>query len=168
MTIENTFNMIKDWSLIQIYDHVRNHLLTQGEKSTNGTTCAYRGQGGLKCAAGCCIADEDYSPEIEGNSVWRTELGFENVLGKHKLDLLTKLQEIHDYESVSTWGSSLDKLRKSVIMSNQTGFLNDLLDDLTPKQLTELLNWMAVRSMPCNRASIKSWRRLYAYNRSIE
>ena len=65
----------------EIYDKVMTHLFTQGAKSrvplkwigerTETNVCAYRGEGGLKCAAGVLIDDEHYSPSLEGVGVPR-------------------------------------------------------------------------------------------------
>lgn len=59
----------------QIFDKVREHLLTQNARSNARsiegvpagiTICMYRGPNGLKCAAGALIADEHYHPGLEG------------------------------------------------------------------------------------------------------
>lgn len=54
----------------QIFDTVKNHLLTQGDRAEDEIDgeigCAYRGDAGAKCAVGCLIPDDKYTPEIEG------------------------------------------------------------------------------------------------------
>ena len=59
-------------TLQEIYDKVVNHLRTQNAKSLSfvcdtdeHASCAYRGDGGLKCAAGCLITDELYDNNME-------------------------------------------------------------------------------------------------------
>lgn len=37
--------------------------------------------------------------------------------------------------------------------------LNDLLDDLDPRQLRDLLDWLWVQGYTVTRGSIKQWRR---------
>ncbi|MDO5609506.1 MAG: hypothetical protein Q4G62_01760, partial [Pseudomonadota bacterium] len=49
-------------------DQIVQHLLTQNERSildfADPGLCAYRGMRGLKCAAGCLIADDEYDVGI--------------------------------------------------------------------------------------------------------
>ena len=57
----------------QVYDHVHNHLMTQGQRSLGPEVqgfkgCVYRTPSGLKCAAGSCIAYHEYGPEFEGKT----------------------------------------------------------------------------------------------------
>ena len=97
----------------QVFDQVSNHLLTQMERSTNpfSSLCAYR-SGTLKCAAGCLIADNEYSIRMEGNS-WvglRRELG---VTMSHE-SLIVYLQRIHDSCYPSRWAIELRKLASSL------------------------------------------------------
>jgi hypothetical protein len=63
--------------------------------------CAYRGEGGTMCAVGVLIADDEYNPSFEGNTV-------EHILGKTlptnsfsnriepNLEMLIDLQQFHD------------------------------------------------------------------------
>ena len=52
----------------EVFDQIVTHLLTQNKQSKYykdlRTFCAYR-SGDLKCAAGCLIDDDEYSPEME-------------------------------------------------------------------------------------------------------
>ena len=43
----------------EVFDFVAIHLLTQNEKSGDDQVCYYRSPTGLKCAAGCLIADDE-------------------------------------------------------------------------------------------------------------
>lgn len=82
-----------------VFDQVAIHLLTQNQPSIAPvagfpTDCAYRGNNGLKCAAGCLIADDEYDIEIEGKD-WL----YLNIQGKVPTEhwqLITGLQGIHD------------------------------------------------------------------------
>lgn len=53
-----------------IFERVKAHLLQQKVAARvddrRTSSCAYRGKGGLKCAIGCLIPDEAYTPVIEG------------------------------------------------------------------------------------------------------
>lgn len=83
----------------QIFDTVLTKLREQGRASMQGTGCAYRGEGGLKCAVGHLMPDNAYDPAYEGldagtlpqeayaaMNVSYTDIGF-----------LCQLQEAHDY-----------------------------------------------------------------------
>lgn len=59
MDKQEAFNKI--WNGLQSQDWQRSF--------RDDETCAYRGFGGLKCAIGHLISDEDYSPEMESVSV---------------------------------------------------------------------------------------------------
>lgn len=61
----------------EVFDTVCAHLAQQGRRSVDHKDdgdgyyfarprCAYRGLGGLKCAIGCLIPDEEYDPRMEG------------------------------------------------------------------------------------------------------
>ena len=94
----------------EIFDTVANHLLTQKEQSMdeNGK-CLYRGPNGLKCAIGCLIPDEDYSPTMEGIRISALIDKFRD-LPHYFYDyvvFLEKLQEIHDYVKVKQWKDDL-------------------------------------------------------------
>ncbi|MCB1887608.1 MAG: hypothetical protein KDH20_08370 [Rhodocyclaceae bacterium] len=54
-----------------IFNCVWTHLNAQGKAAVSTTTgdCAYRGEGGTACAAGCLIDDALYDPSIEGTSL---------------------------------------------------------------------------------------------------
>lgn len=105
----------------QIFDTVAKHLLEQGEKSEgpdpssdDGTTCLYRGPNGLKCAAGCLIPDEMYSPKLEGlnvNAVTMRKL-FE-AIGITSIRLVRDFQIIHDVHAAKDWPDCLRRLAKN-------------------------------------------------------
>lgn len=99
-----------------VFDTVAEHLLKQGERSIyedsdGNEACAYRGDGGLKCAAGCLIPDEQYNLKMEGLS-W-TGLVLNERVSKHCESLITNLQLIHDNDTPDTWLSGLHKLAKN-------------------------------------------------------
>ena len=99
------------------FDKVAAHLLKQNAKSRSTTqawaTCAYRGVGGLKCAVGCLIPDDLYSPRIEGSVyalpihvlAYLIELPVDHELRVRasRMHFLSKLQMIHDAASPEAW-----------------------------------------------------------------
>ena len=101
----------------EVYDKVKAHLLTQGEKSMNDGDCMYRGNNGLKCAIGCLIDDTLYNPHIEGIAI----TGPSGFLIRHLLvksginvelpkmqNLLNSLQLLHDETSPKDWKQELE------------------------------------------------------------
>lgn len=103
-------------TLQEIYDKVRTHLLTQNAKAKE-SFCMYRTPKGLTCAVGCLLGDY-YSTELEGNSLWSPRLqgalAAAGVLDlnndeTNKLNLLRRLQVIHDSYPVTQWPTLLDK-----------------------------------------------------------
>lgn len=102
----------------EIYDYVRAHLLRQGVRSAGldrdgNEACRYRGDNGTSCAVGCLIPDEMYRPEMEYLPVG------ELVVHDHvpaswstHVDLLSRLQTIHDLDDPADWSAKLDALAR--------------------------------------------------------
>lgn len=109
-------NLVK-MSYQDIFDKVAKHLLTQGERSESGFIgCVYRTPNGMKCAIGCLIDDEIYTPEIEGKSV--DQLSIFTNLSEKKRDLLIFLQMVHDDYSVKEWSHELGRVASMFDLSN--------------------------------------------------
>ncbi|MGQ7794435.1 hypothetical protein ACUN0C_18675 [Faunimonas sp. B44] len=80
----------------EAFDTVVRHLFKQGKQAKFGG-CVYRGPEGTKCAVGCLIPDELYSPKLEGRSVFSLP---QRVLDQLPApSLLDKLQQAHDDDS---------------------------------------------------------------------
>jgi hypothetical protein len=103
-------------SLQSVYNQVRRHLLTQNARaSQNGSvSCHYRTKTGLKCAVGCLIPDEDYTPALEGRSVQSAEV--RAVLGIPKYspytEMLADLQFVHDVKPIEEWDAALQRVAR--------------------------------------------------------
>lgn len=96
----------------QVFDQVAKHLLDQNEisiKEDHGY-CAYRGKNNLKCAAGCLIADDEYSLEMDslvGDTSWEGLINRGLVkTDEHKL-IIGELQHIHDTIDSKFWHETL-------------------------------------------------------------
>lgn len=103
----------------KVFDRVVTHLRTQNAQSLGNYGCAYRGEDGAKCAAGCLIREEDYSKNLEGKAVWARsvyealdpdlQLSRDNCnynTGTYQNDdatFLRQLQTIHDEFTVEQW-----------------------------------------------------------------
>ena len=107
-------------SVREIFYKVERHLLKQNVKSENESgSCQYRSYRGLSCAVGCLMTDDMYSHTLEGESVRAAEVveALAPIIGvspRHrakKIDLLHRLQGIHDGERVATWADKLSEAK---------------------------------------------------------
>jgi len=95
----------------EVFDQIAEHLLKQNAQSKQALNCAYRGNDGLKCAAGCLIADNEYSEEFE-NRGWAVLVrNIPNFPKKHS-KLIQGLQAIHDTRPPVCWPSYLQELAR--------------------------------------------------------
>lgn len=95
----------------EVFDQVATHLLKQGKCSKkrigNYTipSCSYRGDNGLKCAAGILIADEEYTLNMddhEQGTAWSDLVYRKQAPPEHK-QLIEELQDIHDTIEPENW-----------------------------------------------------------------
>ena len=112
---------------LDIFNKVSEHLLDQNHRSLSvaDLRCLYRSPTGLKCAVGCLIKDEFYTPRLEG-------LGVEAVIGQDSippvvaalqesgvpvtetvLRLLADLQGLHDYVTPAGWPEGLAQIKNN-------------------------------------------------------
>ena len=99
----------------EVFDQVKEHLLTQKVQSKNSNDCAYRGDGGLMCAAGCLIDDKEYDPcmDNENDSDW-SSLVSQCIFPNNHRELIQRLQNIHDRWFPKDWDVELKELAKSL------------------------------------------------------
>lgn len=94
------------------FDKVANHLLTQNKKALDKTgKCVYRAPDGTKCAIGCLIPDELYSPKLESRLVFQDI--FDPIFGHltyEERNMLDDLQHVHDKSNVENWKEDLRNL----------------------------------------------------------
>lgn len=100
----------------EVFDFVATHLLTQKQKSilphyddTGSNGCRYKMENGLKCAAGCLIADDEYDEKFELKSWSSLSLVYNLVPNNHR-HLIISLQRIHDGTDVKFWYNHLFEL----------------------------------------------------------
>jgi len=106
----------------EIFTTVKNHLLTQNKQCLDETgVCSYRANYGTKCAVGCLIPDDRYSPSIEGNHIHEESVRdaipiFDYVdcgVEAHLNDMVnfcSDLQDIHDCSLPEEWPERLRTL----------------------------------------------------------
>lgn len=105
------------------FDTVVAHLRQQKKKArglnqVGMLICKYRGDDGLKCAAGCLIPDELYKPEMEGMAAYPgPKSNPERMLVRETLEalwhdpsLVSALQYVHDQWDVSCWEEELEAI----------------------------------------------------------
>ena len=76
--------------------------------------CKYRGPDGTKCAIGCLIPDEKYTPALEGKGssspIVRDALGLGGTEDDSLIRFLIELQQIHDSTPVESWNELLQRV----------------------------------------------------------
>jgi hypothetical protein len=113
-----------------LFNHVATHLIKQGRRSVRNGQCAYRGNDGTRCAAGCLIDDAQYTAEMEGRSVFAQDIlpcinasigreigGTDLCMARGsrwgslptdlEIKMLQKMQVIHDGIDVDAWPEHL-------------------------------------------------------------
>lgn len=106
---------------LNVAKQIQAHLLEQGCRSQystfKGAGCAYRGDGGTKCAVGFIVTDQFYTPDLEGldsrnqevvNAVC-SSLEIEHLTDRD-LNFLLEMQGIHDRYEVTLWEALTDNL----------------------------------------------------------
>ncbi len=100
-----------------LFNTVYRHLLTQGQKAfitlTHGSeSCKYRTADGRKCAIGCLIPDNRYSPTLEGKRAYAEIVREAAGITHDQLDLASALQDVHDYHEPVEWKEQLAQVAR--------------------------------------------------------
>lgn len=98
---------VKELTRQEVFTKVWNHLLVQGKRARDYSSCVYRSAEGLMCAAGCLILDEFYKEDFEGSSVGELPeieeaLTNSGVRGED-LSMVEELQKVHDFVDPLYW-----------------------------------------------------------------
>jgi len=136
----------------EVFEYVKNHLLTQNQQSAYGNGCAYRGAQGRSCAIGCLIDDDFYDESLEDEWMYSSDVTgavFKSlpnwssavVTDMHTayrsdaaLNMLYFLQQIHDNSDPYTWEYDLNDLESKIF----DGDSSDVFDDI------HLYDWYAL------------------------
>ena len=101
-----------------LFDRIVRHLRTQQRKAlrSDGKSCSYLSPNGDRCAVGCLIEPEHYTPEVEGRGIHFTLLQIVLLKSLPWLrasefrqapalipSLLNRMQEVHDDEELDNW-----------------------------------------------------------------
>jgi len=109
-----TLKTLPDATAQEVFDQVKNHLLTQNAKSEQfystgeSPVCKYR-HGELKCAAGCLIGDDEYKASMDESGGWDVLMRHGDVPHNHA-QLIIRLQNIHDGCEPADWPKALSNL----------------------------------------------------------
>jgi hypothetical protein len=100
---------------IELINFVFEKLIAQGARSIRSADdrCMYRGDNGLKCAAGHLIKDEFYSRQIEtlGACAGIVKKALtDSGIDKRQLQLVGELQAVHDNYSPDGWPLHRDRM----------------------------------------------------------
>lgn len=124
-------------TLIEISEKIRDHLTKQKAVSRMPTGCAYRGDGGVKCAVGCLIDDDNYSSDLEYRSVGHgpvikaieVSLGMKITSGC--LRMLKEWQQYHDQFHYFQWTDPDPDSASNVKLISPTDFHNQVLVEIS-------------------------------------
>lgn len=107
-----TLKTLPDATAQEVFNQAAIHLLTQGVRAAGPhkidpcvSMSMYRGINNTACAAGCFIADDEYSKDMEGK-FWGTLVDMGIVPDNHA-DLIGQLQKVHDTTEPDTWYQEL-------------------------------------------------------------
>ena len=105
-----TLATLPEATAFEVFDEVARHLIAQNEKAVIDGYCVYHGEGGLKCAAGCLIGEDEISDEFRYKT-W-AEVVDEGLAPLEHHELISELQSIHDNSDPETWVEDLRKMAK--------------------------------------------------------
>jgi hypothetical protein len=117
----------------EVFDTVVRHLFKQGKRAYRKSTqtspvgCMYRADDGLKCAVGCLIPDDVYTPDMEWKTAGQLISEHADVLPSWMqlrpiATLLSELQSVHDlrynWTHASHMTSALAEVAKNHLLSD--------------------------------------------------
>lgn len=106
-----TLKTLGEHTAQEVFYQVAHHMLEQNQQATENGKCLYLTNEGLKCAAGCLIAQDEYSEEFETRD-WSTLEAMQLVPSYH-FELIRNLQTVHDNYSTCDWRDQLEHVAHS-------------------------------------------------------
>jgi hypothetical protein len=113
-----TLRTIEQYTPLEIIDYVTPLMLAQNARSWDADQdqCSYRGDGGLKCAIGHIMSDEEWNElDLYERYAGVTIIGELFDVPVLYWSMLQKLQTIHDTVEPDEWEYSLADLRRSYV-----------------------------------------------------
>jgi len=86
----------------EAFDKMVAHLRKQGQKAHENGSCRYRTKGGLMCAVGCLLTDDEYRSGMEGKGVEAMMAAYDIRFGVNE-NLLAEMQDTHDAWDPLDW-----------------------------------------------------------------
>lgn len=114
----------------ELFDFCCRHLAEQKVQSKNRHICLYRGPKGRACAIGACIADKDYTFDMDSGESASELIDTHFPEAGHLKDLADSIQEAHDLSR------NLDDLVEKL------GYAADIFD-LNPDCIDLITEWQA-------------------------
>ena len=106
---------IDKYSKIEVFELIKNHLLTQNKKSVDVIgQCMYRNSTGLSCAVGCLMTAEqaEKADALKDSSWFVVSRQYPELSRKH-YGTLEKLQYTHD--NLDDWNCEFDRLEQELL-----------------------------------------------------
>lgn len=176
MTTFDILNKVEITNDVEAVIVISYHLLTQNEKSTSFSDCAYRGYDeewnggydGKSCAVGCLIKDNFYYSGIEGNSIDYDEV-IKAIQDSHEywpitevsMNILRLFQHVHDNVYVDMWPVAIELICGAFVFSHynamiapSSGLISELKDIIREEtdnvgQLKKVLKFAELMSNRC-------------------
>lgn len=117
-----TIHNLAEHSESAVFNFIAKHLLSQKKQSKRDGMCEYRGEEGMKCAAGCLIPDDEYDRTFENNT-WKALVKKGRVSTAHQ-HLIVDLQFIHDSFQPVAWRHLLTQYSTYHDLSSDFGMMS--------------------------------------------
>jgi len=97
---------------LELFDYCAAKITEQGARSADDVgTCFYRGDNGLKCAAGFTIPDDRYRSSMESHNFRYVNAQYNLGFSEEQVNAVMVVQKIHDSFEVPHWESAINGAR---------------------------------------------------------
>lgn len=124
------------------FDLMVQHCFDQGFRAeAQDGTCQYRMDNGARCAVGCLIPDDAYTPQFEGQSAGQIHM-FVHTIAELDTEMLEEMQQTHDFLlPLATTPRALAAERMKTFLSRAIRIAADYnLSNAVPQRLLASLN----------------------------